>query len=128
MRHPIAASVFLCCLFLSACSREESYRSVVRDQVAALEETADVLKTVKDASSMAGAREKLQERQSHSASIAARAKGLGAPSAEMREKLRDEYGKMELALARLQTEIRRVRALPGGAAFLETLDFREAPR
>ena len=128
MRHPSAACVFLFCLFLSGCSREDSYRSVVRGQIAAWEETTEILKTVKDEASMARAREKLQERQSQAASIAERAKGLGTPSTEMREKLRDEYGKMEVALARLQTEVRRVRALPGGAAFLETLDFREAPR
>jgi len=111
------------CLIATGCSREGAYRTVARDQAAAFQEMADILKTVQDEPAMEEARTSLKRRQAGFADISARAKSLGQPSPEMLEQLSEEYGKLKLALTRLQAEIRRVRALPGGAAFLENLEI-----
>lgn len=125
----LAAGVWMCGLvMMGGCSRTSAYRDVLSEQTSAFNETADILKTVTNEASMEAARAKLTELEIRFASISARAKGLGPPTEDVREALRDDYSGLELALTRLRSEVSRVRSLPGGAAFLENLSFGKATR
>lgn len=109
--------------FLAAgCSRESAFRAVVNDQTAAMEELTEILKTVKDKETMDLAREKLVERTRAFENIAERAKSLGNPSPDVRERLLEDAEKLKRAFSAYNAERGRVQRLPGGAAFLKSLD------
>ncbi|MCI0381262.1 MAG: hypothetical protein L0215_27065 [Gemmataceae bacterium] len=96
-----------------------AYRAVVRDQVHAFQEVADILSGVTDAASMRSAKEKLDERAERFEQIAARAARLAKPSRETIAEIRPEAEKLVAARDQVQTQVRRIAALPGGREFFQ---------
>lgn len=116
-------NILLIALLALGCSKEASYRAVIEEQVAAYEELTEVLKSIKDESTMAAGRERLRERYERFAEVAKRAQALGPPSEALRERLRVEESTLKLAFTRFEAERGRIKALPGGEAFLKSPDF-----
>jgi hypothetical protein len=111
----------LLCWTIAGCTRTESYAAVLREQRAALEEATGILRAIRDADSLAGAKEQLAALQQRCDAVARRAKTLGKPSDSVREELAEETYLLQRTFAAWQGEIRRVQALPGGAALLDEI-------
>src|SRR5262245_19935421 len=122
-RVAITAPALAALLWMSigGCTRTETYVSVLREQRAALEEATAILRGVRDAESLAEAKEKLASLQQRCDAVAVKAKKLGKPSDAMREELAEETYLLQRTFAAWQGEIRRVQALPGGAALLDDI-------
>src|ERR1043166_4038540 len=108
-------------LAMVGCTREEDYVEILREQTAAVKETADILATIQDEKTMAAAKSALDERQAKFAAITRKAKSLPPPSEKILLRLADEKFPMQAAINRLQTESKRVSELPGGAEFMGQL-------
>jgi hypothetical protein len=109
----------------------EQYAKVPSDLLAIEAEKAQILKTVKDDGSMKEARSRLDKLALRAEEVARRAKALGEPSVEVRQKLEDEFaGRLQQALNQTRAEIRRIQDLPGGPDFLQQngLSSGESPR
>ena len=70
---------FVLLLLLVGCTKDEDYLNVIREQLAAMKELADILETVKDESSMAQAKKTLDERSEKFAAISRKANALPKP-------------------------------------------------
>jgi len=121
-RRPWLAVLAL--LPLAGCDRASNYLAVFHEQRAAWTELADALATVKDEKSMEAARAELDDRLVKYEKIARRARALPEPPREVRDRLEEERVQMQQAADRLQAEVRRVRALPGGDEFLQQFEKR----
>ena len=103
----------------------EPYLKASRAQQEAIEEVAAILAGVTDAASMDAARDRLTERYDHCELVAHRSKNLPKPSPEVMERLVGEKDKMSAAVQKLQAEVKRVRALPEGAKFLQDVKIQK---
>ncbi len=86
--------------------------------MAAFEELAETLAGVTDATSMNEARRRLKNRAEVFATIARKARGLGDPSLQVKEQLREEGQKLENSFNKVRQEVARMVALPGGREYL----------
>jgi hypothetical protein len=120
-RAAIAARAGLLLLIAAGCTRSEAYADVLREQRAALEEATGILRGIHDAESLAAAKDQLATLQQRCDAVARKARSLGKPSDAVREQLSEETFLLQRALGAWQGEIRRVQALPGGAALLEDI-------
>jgi hypothetical protein len=111
----------LICMTIAGCTRTETYASVLREQRAALEEATNILRGVRDAESLAAAKEQLAALQQRCDAVAVKAKKLGKPSDAVREELAEETYLLQRTFAAWQGEIRRVQSLPGGSALLDEI-------
>jgi hypothetical protein len=110
-------------LVLAGCAdRTQEYIEVLREQRRALDELAEVLSRIEDEKGMAAAKADLAARFTRYDQIARRARDLPPPSDEMRRKLEDDGAALRQALVRVQEQVRRVQALPGGDAFFKQFD------
>jgi hypothetical protein len=86
-----------------------------------------VLKTVRDEDSMKEARPRLDRLHHREAEAVARLKVLPPPRPEDQEQLVQELGRrLEDTVGAMAREAERIRRLPGGAEFLESLAQRTA--
>ena len=69
----------------AGCNRSEAYADVLREQRAALEEATAILRSVRDAESLAAAKDQLATLQQRCDAVARKARGLGKPSDAVRE-------------------------------------------
>jgi hypothetical protein len=104
---------------LAGCAKEKDYVDAFREQRAAWRELTEVLTTIRDERSMADAKASLEKRLEKFEQAAAKVRALPKPSEEMLGKLQQDQSGMSRALENLQDEVRRVRHLPGGPAFLK---------
>jgi len=109
-------------LSLTGCAKEKDYLDVFREQRSAWRDLTEVLATVRDEKSMADAKGTLEDRLEKYEKIAAKARALPKPSAQILMKLEQDRASMQRAAENLQDEVRRVRALPGGPAFLKKFE------
>jgi hypothetical protein len=110
-------------MFLGAgCTRDEDYYDGVRAQRAAWKEVTDVLVTIKDETSMAAAKDALDEKARKCEEIAKKNRALPRPSAEVQARMREDSFLMEGVLKGLQRETKRVAELPGGKEFLKQFE------
>ena len=103
---------------LGGCSRSEDYATVIRDQVAALEEVNRLLAGVTDAASMETAKEALAAQYAKSEANAKRGRSLPKPGPEERQRLAEEAAQMQRVAQKYLEEVQRVKTLPRGADFL----------
>ena len=105
---------------LSGCGpTAQSYLDVMRAQRDAWKEMADILTTVKDDKSLAEAKAALEERVGNYEAISRKARSMPPPSREAVRKLAEEKYLMERTVQRLNDEVRRVQAMPGGKEFFK---------
>ena len=110
---------FFLLLFLVGCTKDEDYVDVQREQLAAWQEMAEILETVKDDTSMAKAKKALDQRNEKYAALARKAKALPAPRPEAQQRMQELKFFVESAIERLQKEAGRVSRLPGGPEFMK---------
>lgn len=120
----VLASVVLVML-ASGCAKEQDYYDVMNDKVTALREMTDVLKTVKDAQTMAEAKGKLEENSERYAEIARRAKALPKPPKKVEDRMREEGFIVQATFDNLRAETARISRLPGGPEFLKKFSSTE---
>lgn len=110
----------LALLFLvSGCNREQDYVDVAREQRAAWKEMTDILATVKDEKSMAGAKASLEKHNAKYETLARKARALPKPSAQVLQRLQEDEVIIRATLRHLHTEAERVGKLPGGEDFMK---------
>lgn len=122
---PRSSVALLIVVLAAGCSRPNprDYLDVYRAQRTALYEMTEILSSITDEKSMEEARRRLDQRQAEFDAIPRRANALPKPPPpEAVELLRDELPLMQTAAERLLDEVRRVRQLPGGPAFLERFE------
>lgn len=106
----------------TGCDAARSYRAVMRDQVAAMRETEDILAGIKDQASMEAARERLRAHLEGFEEITQRARALPPPSEEIGARLGVEAAQIQEALKGVQSQVSRIQTkIPGGEAFLKSL-------
>ena len=109
-------------LLLVGCGDAASpYRSVLRDQAAAFEDLERVLGTVTDEASMKAARAELAKSWKQCEAIKERALELAPPSFTVRDEVHSETLRLNQAFERMQRQMSRIKALPGGEQFLKSL-------
>lgn len=107
----------------AGCTRDEDYFNVVREQQAAWREMIDILKTVKDAPTMADAQKSLTQNADKYAAISRKASRLPTPPPPaVRERLQQDSFLMDGMLVELKTETKRIGQLPGGQDFLKKFE------
>ena len=105
--------------WIGGCTKPQAYLDVLQEQRAAWKEMTEILAKVHDEKSMVEAKSALEERRERFEQIARKMKALPEPSAEVRQRMENESYVTQRALKRLQEEVGRVRALPGGEKFFE---------
>jgi hypothetical protein len=107
-------------LALAGCG--DTHDSLTSDSIRTLNETADVLATVKDARSADAARPQLKKLGERWRGLQKRAGDLKQPTTEEREELQKKHRpELEAAIKRYFTETTRVLRVPGGAGALQEL-------
>jgi hypothetical protein len=120
MVRAVQAGPCLVLLILAGCTSNEQYFEVAREQRAAWNETADILKTIKDEKSMAEAKTALDEKTKQFEVLAKKANALPKPPPpEVNQRLREDEFIIQAALGRLKAEVKRVSNLQGGEEFLQ---------
>lgn len=105
----------------------QSYRQLVQDQIAAQEEFADVLESIKTPQDMAPAYEKLKKINRRLNDLSQRAANLGNPPEAVQKRLQEDLvPRLQLTFDRRREEAVRIIGLPGGEAFLDSL--KELPK
>lgn len=105
----------------------DPYREAIRRQTSKFEELADLLAEVKDARSMSDAEATIADRMDEFQRAANRVGKLPQPDPERAQSYEEEFGpKLKAAFERYAAECRRIRALPGGEAFLDRIGKRDA--
>lgn len=105
----------------AGCNSSASYAAIFQEQMEAQKDLTGILGTVVDKESMSAARERLEKKSAAFEAIKKRAAALPPPSAEIRQRLQEQFGaQMQESLAALLAEVRRVKELPGGQEFLES--------
>lgn len=108
---------------LMGCSRDQDYLDVVKEQQAAWREMTEILKTVKDAPTMAEAQKTLNANAERYAAISRKAQALPKPPpANVIERLKEDEYFMQATIKYLRAETKRVSELPGGAEFLKKFE------
>ena len=109
-------------LLLAGCGdAAEPYRGVLRDQAAAYEDLERVLGGVVDEATMKSAQIELAKSWKHYEAIKERALALAPPSFSIQEQMELEKRRLNQAFENWQKQVRRIKALPGGDAFLKGL-------
>ncbi|MBI3407144.1 MAG: hypothetical protein HY040_02155 [Planctomycetes bacterium] len=104
------------------CDGARSYRAVMRDQIAAMGETEEILAGIKDQATMEAARDRLRAHLESFEEIKQRALALPSPSEEISASLGPEAARIEKAIKGVQSQVGRIQAkIPGGEAFLKSL-------
>ena len=116
-----AALLVVAALVGCGCDMGKPYRSILRDQTAALLEVESILQTINDQNSMVQARSLLEARFEQFDSIQARARDMTPPTPEISQELLGERDKLKAAMEKVQGQVRRVSALPDGPAFFKGL-------
>ncbi len=104
------------------CDAVKPYQSVLREQNEALAELEKILSAVTDEASMKAARSQLTERFASFESIRQRAQKLTPPSQEVMQALQESGEKLKVSLQKVQGQVRRIDALPGGPEFFASLE------
>ena len=120
-RRMAHASIGLALLMSGCGDAASTYRSVLRDQAAAYEDLARVISAVTDEGSMKSARVELAKSWGRCEAIRERAQALGPPNFAIREQIEPETRRLGQAFEGWQKQIQRIKALPGGDAFLKGL-------
>jgi hypothetical protein len=115
------SAVLLAALHVIGCDATSPYRTALREQTNAIETLAKTLDTVHDKSSMQAARAQLSARFDEFEGIRQRAQKLQPPGQDMMRELQDDGEKLRQALEKIQDQVRRINAIPGGAEFLAGL-------
>jgi len=96
--------------------------AVVEERLAAQDEIADILGRIQGPAQMEEARADLRKRYQHLEALALRAQELGNISQGTKNRLQESLGtRISRSTERLAAESRRVEQLPGGVAFLKSL-------
>jgi hypothetical protein len=123
MSRAVRSACFVLVLTLAGCAKDEDYFEVLREQRGAWKEMADILATVHDDKSMTDAKTALEERGKKFDAISRKAKALpNPPPQEVLKRMEADRFVMERTVARLQSEVERVRKLPGGVEFLKQFE------
>jgi hypothetical protein len=108
-------------LAIAGCTRTEDYLDVARAQQKAMQEVTAILEKVHSEKDMAAAKESLDERLTQYEAIARKARDLPKPAPpEVGEQMKAEG--FVRAFERMQQEIGRVKALPGGKDFFQQFE------
>ena len=122
MRRRAWVGLTLLLLPAGCADRGDEYLKVFREQKAAMGELAEVLEGVKSEKDLPAAKAELDERVAKFEAVARRAREMRPPPEDVVRRLEDERLLLERAARRLQEEVRRVAALPGGVEFLKQFE------
>jgi len=109
----------LACFLCAGCSKPDPYLAVVDKQVANWNEMADILATATDPESMKAAEAKLAGRVRKFQEVESDRKFLAPPDDAAAARILAQKDRMQAAVNRVQTEMRRIRDLPGGPEFFD---------
>src|SRR5438552_1728580 len=115
----IQIALLLAALPAGGCDAASPYRAALREQTSALGEVAQIMGTVTDENSMKAARGRLEVRYDAYESIRQRAAQMPRPSQEIIQQVLEDGEKLKGALQKVQEQVRRIQALPGGPEFLQ---------
>jgi cytochrome c556 len=113
--------VLLSAVFFGGCGEASPYRAVMRDQTRALEDLEKTLSGITDAKSMRAARATLDARVDAFDDVKERARSLPPPTPEILRQAQEDGEKLRTALEKVQEQVRRINALPGGPELLQRL-------
>jgi hypothetical protein len=106
----------------STCLAADTFESLTRDMIKAMNDTADILSGIKDSKTATNARPKLRAAKKKLADLKQRMDALGKPSKKVAEQLKTEYQeKIQAADKRLRSEALRVATVEGGKEALKEL-------
>lgn len=104
-------------------AKDQDYLDVMNDQEVAWKEMTEILKAVKDETSMTEAKITLEKSAEKYAAISRRANLLPKPPPrKVQEQLKQNSDVMEWTLRQLQKETSRIGKLPGGPEFLKQFE------
>jgi hypothetical protein len=102
----------------SGCSRTEERLAVAREQEQAFRSVTAILAKINDEKDMAVAKEELDDRFAHCEKIARKGRDLPLAAApEAGTPLAEAAIAMQKAVREMESQVNRVRQLPGGAEF-----------
>ncbi len=104
------------------CDAAKPYQNVMHEQNEAMAELEKILSAVTDEASMKAARSQLSERFASFESIRQRAQKLAPPSQEVMQGLQEAGEKLKVSVQKIQEQVRRISALPGGPEFFASLE------
>jgi hypothetical protein len=97
----------------------ERHEAVLKEMIGAVDKLGEALKAVEDADSAKAAKPELKKGAQTFLAARAKAGKLPPPDKEAKDRLAKTYRpKLEEAMKKLFTEVRRVEKVPGGAAAL----------
>ena len=107
----------------AGCARDQDYIDVMNEQEEAWKELTAILRTVKDAPTLAEAKKTLDTKAEKYAAIAQKASALPKPPpAKVRERIEQNSFVLQRTLDHLKAETERVARLPGGADLLKQFE------
>ena len=122
MTKPLAAA--LAVLLLAGCASDDA-ESMVKQTIAAMDETAQVLATVKDEASAKAAVPRLKSLAEQRRKIEEKVATVKTPPPEEQAELQKKYAaRLTEVSTRLVQEAMRVSQVPGGKAALDAMDGR----
>jgi hypothetical protein len=112
----------LCCATQGRAA--DTFEDLVKESIKSMKQLVEVLETVKDEASAKTAKPKLEKMGKDMQALQARAKKLGEPSKEDKEKLEKKYKpELESLSKKLIGELLRIQGNPETAKVLKDVDF-----